>query len=1010
MLKRILKITGIILLSLTTAVSLIPFLFKGKITSLVKKEINKSLNAKFNFDDISISFFRHFPKVSISINEPSVVGLGEFANDTLVVARSFDASVNLISLFKGKEVNVYGVYLESPRIHAIVTKEGKANWDIAKEDTKTSSPDSMASAFQMKLKKYRITDGYLNYRDEIADMYTEIFNLNHEGSGDFTQNTFTLSTTTNAAAVSFTYDKIPWLINTKTGIDADIRVDNSTNKYSFQTDNIYLNNLKLSAKGFLRFVNDSTYDMDIEFHSPGSDFKDILSLVPAVYKKDFDKIKTGGKAVFNGFVKGIYSPDKIPAYNINLEAKDGFFQNPDLPKQLKNIQLAMNLNNPDGITDHAVINIPSGHFEIDNEPFDFRFLLKNPETNRYIDAAIKGKLDLSNISKLVRLEQGTKLSGLVWADLFARGNLTVIENNTSSFAAGGFLDISNLYYAAKNFPQPIQNGNIKLEFENAGGIADKTAVNIPSAHIEIGKDPLDFTLRVTNPVSTLDFTGTANGSFTLDNIKQIVQLEPGTIIAGIMNADLRFSGNKAAIDKKQYDKIKMTGDVNLKNLNYVSKDYPAGIKITHSSLQFNPDNVILKDLSGNYMKTNFSANGIMHNVIAYAMENQPLSGSLNLSADKMNLNEWLGNDTASDSTAANAEPFLVPADMDLTIHAKADKVKYDKVEYNNIDGSLLLNDESIKLQNISAEALDGVMNFSGSYSTKTNKKQPAITLSYDVKDVDVQKAFYAFNTMQKLMPIGQFIAGKLSSRLSMTGNLNGDMVPDFSSLTGNGNLLLLQGVLKKFAPLEKLASTLQIDELKEVSLKDIKNYIEFANGKVLVKPFPLKVKDIEMQIGGMHGFDQSLDYIIQMKVPRKYLGAEGNALLKNLVNQANNKGIPAKLDETVNLSVKMSGSVTNPLIKTELKEMAGDLASEMKQQAVDFAKQKVDSTKNTMKDSLMSVKKQVTADLKSELTNQLFAPKDSSATNNSSLDSTKKKAETTIKNTLKGLLKKKKDN
>ena len=67
--------------------------------------------------------------------------------------------------------------------------------------------------------------------------------------------------------------------------------------------------------------------------------------------------------------------------------------------------------------------------------------------------------------------------------------------------------------------------------------------------------------------------------------------------------------------------------------------------------------------------------------------------------------------------------------------------------------------------------------------------------------------------------------------------------------------------MKKFAPLEKFASTLQIDELKSITIKDIKNYIEFANGKVLVKPFTIKVKDIEMEIGGMHGFDQSIDYM-----------------------------------------------------------------------------------------------------------------------------------------------------
>jgi hypothetical protein len=328
------------------------------------------------------------------------------------------------------------------------------------------------------------------------------------------------------------------------------------------------------------------------------------------------------------------------------------------------------------------------------------------------------------------------------------------------------------------------------------------------------------------------------------------------------------------------------------------------------------------------------------------------------------------------------------------------------VDYRNINGVLLLNDETVKLQNVKTEALDGTIAFNGSYSTKTNKKEPHIALSYDVKDIDVQKAFFSFNTVQKLMPIGQFLDGKLSSQLTMIGNLNGDMMPDFSSLTGNGNLLLLEGVLKKFAPLEKLASTLQIDELKSITIKDIKNHIEFANGKVLVKPFDIKIKDIELQIGGMHGFDQSIDYVVAMKVPRKYLGTQGNNLINGLATQASNKGIPVTLGETVNLNVKMGGSLTNPSVKTELKEVAGDAVADLKQQAVDFAKEKVDVEKQKVKDSVNAVKNQVVNDVKEDIKNKIFGNKDSTKTSN--IDSTKKKAEQTIKNTFDGLFKKKK--
>jgi len=1008
MLKKTLKITGITLITLVTIAFAIPLLFKNQITRLIKTQVNKSLNAKVDFKEVSLSLFRHFPKISISITDFYVVGKNEFASDTLIAVKTLDASANLVSVIKGKDIKIYGVFLESPRIHALVNKNGKANWDITGETPDMQPNDNSSAVFQMSLKKYSIHNGYLQYRDETAGINTEITNFDHEGKGDFTQDMFTLSTTTKAQDVNFMYATIPYLKNVTTDIDADIQIDNKTNKYTFQTGEIVLNNLKLATKGFFQLVNDSMYAMDISFSSPSNEFRDIVSLIPVVYQKDFDKIKAGGKAVFNGFVKGTYSPTEMPAYTVNLDVKDGFFQNPDLPKQLKNIQLGLTLNNPDGMADHAVVTIPSGHFEMDNEPFDFRFLLKNPQTVRFIDAAIKGKLDLSKISKLVKLEEGTKLAGMLWADAFARGNLSSIENHSGPFAAGGFLDIQNLFYSSKTFPQPIRNGNMKVEIENTDGIADKTFVNIPSGHVEVGDDPVDFSLSVRNPVSSCDFAGNARGSFTLDNLKQFVKLDPGTSLTGIMNADLHFSGYKSAIEKSEYDKLNTTGTVNLRNIKYISKDYPTGISIVKSAITLNQKNVVLNSLSGNYLNTNFTADGVLNNLVGYAMENQTLSGTLNLFADKMNLNDWLDTDTTSSSTSAPSAPFLVPANVNFNINTKADRVKYDKVDYKNISGLLTVNDETVNLQNVRTEALDGVINFNGSYSTRSNKKEPDVAIDYDVKDIDVQKAFYAFNTVQKLMPIGQFLAGKLSSQLSMTGKLDGEMMPDFNSLTGNGNLLLLQGVLKKFAPLEKLASTLQIDELKQVSVKDVKNYIEFANGKVLVRPFTFKVKDIEMQIAGTHGFNQSLDYVINMKVPRKYLGVQGNALVNDLVTQASNKGVPLNVGDIVNLEIKMGGSVADPIIKTDLKGLATDASDQLKEQAVDFAKAKLDSTKTAVKDSAKVVKQLVVSNVKEEAKKQLFSSKDSASTK-PSIAETKKTTESAIKNTLGGLLKKKKN-
>ncbi|HSC39150.1 MAG TPA: AsmA family protein, partial [Chitinophagaceae bacterium] len=490
-----------------------PFIFKGKIIKIAKEQINKNLNAAVDFKDLDISFFRHFPRVSVALTGLQVVGTDEFAKDTLISANSIDVAVNLMSVIGGSEYKIHSITVNEPRIHVIVTKDGKANYNITKPDTATAAPSADSTSFKMNLEKYTIKNGYIKYDDATSGMSSEIVNLNHEGSGDFTSDLFTLSTSTTADAVSFSYGGIPYLHNTKTSIDADIQVDNKAAKYSFKTDKVAINELKLTTEGFFQLVNDSTYNMDVRFDAPSTDFRNILSLVPVVYQKDFASIKTSGQALFNGSVKGTYSATQIPAYHVNLGIKDGFFQYPDLPKPVQHINFTLNVDNPDGVTDHTVINIPQGHIEMDNDPFDFRMLLKNPMTSRYIDAAAKGKLDLSKVTQFVKLDAGTKLAGVVNADIQAKGNLSAIQNQQAGeFSAKGFAEISDLYYASPAFPQPIQHTSARINIDNPDGVPDHTVVQIPAAHAEVGKDVLDATLLLKTPMSDPYFEGTAKGS------------------------------------------------------------------------------------------------------------------------------------------------------------------------------------------------------------------------------------------------------------------------------------------------------------------------------------------------------------------------------------------------------------------------------------------------------------------------------------------------------------------
>lgn len=1011
MLKKILKITGIILLVLIIAAVALPMIFKDKITNIAKTEINKNLNATVDFKDVNISLFRHFPRLAVGLDDLKVTGLDDFAKDTLIAAKRIDVAINLMSLFSGSQMKIYSITVDKPRIHALVNKDGKANWDITKPDTTTAEAEE-PSAFSMKLNHYEINDGYIQYEDIPGDMSAEITHLNHSGSGDFTSDLFTLSTSTSAESVNFVYTKIPYLSGAKASLDADIQVDNKQDKYTFKTDDVVLNDLKLSTAGYFQFVNDSTYGMDISFKAPSTEFKTLLSLIPAVYKNDFDKIKTSGKAIFNGNVKGEYNAVKIPSYHINLNVENGFFQYPDLPQPVKNINIAMKVDNPDGITDNTVVDISKGHIEFGNDPFDFRLLLQKPVTDQYIDANVKGKLDLAQVTKFIKLSGDTKLSGLLDADATAKGNIAVItQQKPGPFTANGFINLTNLNYSSKDFPQPLRNSNIQIKFDNPDGVPDHTVINVPVAHVEIGSNPIDFNILLKTPASDPYFDGRAKGKFDLASVSQFTTLEPGMSVSGMLNADIAFRGNKSSIDKSQYDKINTSGTLNISNLAYKSKDYPDGVKVSDAAFTFNPKNITLNTLKAEYLKSNITATGSVDNAIGYALKDEPIAGTLNVSADKVNLNDLMGTSATATvdttKTTTTSSPFEVPKNVAFTLNAKVDKLIYDKVEYDNLKGTVAIKDQTVSLKDVAMNALGGSLSLSGYYSTKTNKKTPDISLSYDIKELDAEKTFNAFNTVQLLMPIGKFISGKINSQLTLDGTLGGDMTPIVKSLTGKGNLLLIEGVLKKFAPVEKLAQTLNINELNGFSLKDIKTYFEFTKGKVLVKPFHVKVKDIDMEIGGMHGLDQSIDYAIAMKVPRSMIGSQGNALINNLAQQAVSKGIPVKLSDYINLNIKMGGTLTSPQLKTDLQQVAGDAVADMKQQAADFAQQKINDAKNEVKDSLNAVKNQAVKDLKADIAKQLLGGGKDSVSGGKSLDDTKKNAEQTLKNTLNGLFKKK---
>jgi len=242
-----------------------PIFLKGPLLRSVKKAIQQQVNASVNFDeDISIGLLRSFPNLSLGIQKISIIGKDSFNGDTLAYLPELRITVDLMSAIGGKEIKVRKIFLKEPRLKLEVLSSGYANWDIVKADTAAAKTDTGGAKISLSLNDLTIEKGYINYLDRSLGFSTELISLNHQSSGDFSKDIFTLKTHTETPSLTLGYGGINWLYHTNTNVDADLDMNMKDMRFGFKAVKARLNELELNSDGFVD-LNDNDIDMDISF-------------------------------------------------------------------------------------------------------------------------------------------------------------------------------------------------------------------------------------------------------------------------------------------------------------------------------------------------------------------------------------------------------------------------------------------------------------------------------------------------------------------------------------------------------------------------------------------------------------------------------------------------------------------------------------------------------------------------------------------------------------------------
>ena len=360
--KKVLIVLFSVIAFIVLALVSIPFLFKDKIKAAVDEAIGKSVNAKvyYNVDKLGLSIFSNFPNISVSMGEFGVINNAPFEGDTLADIKEFKVVVDIMSVISGDKMKINSVLLDEPTFFVQVTKDGKASWDIAKpsETTEPTTPSAEPSTFSLAVDKWEIKNGNVIYDDQSMPLYAKIVNLNHVGSGDLKADLFDMATKTTAEELTVVFDTVTYFNKVKFDADMTLGMDMANSKYTFKDNKFGINAFAFGFDGSIAMPADGSMIYDITFAAKETEFKNILSLVPGVFTKDFDKIKTEGLLAFDGYYKGVMKDStQMPGFGLNLKIDKGMFQYPDLPTAVTNVNMDLNVDDKDGVVDNMVVNL-----------------------------------------------------------------------------------------------------------------------------------------------------------------------------------------------------------------------------------------------------------------------------------------------------------------------------------------------------------------------------------------------------------------------------------------------------------------------------------------------------------------------------------------------------------------------------------------------------------------------------------------------------------------------------
>lgn len=872
---KILKWAGIVIASILFLMFIIPILFPGTISQQVKIFANKHLAGELNYKKTHLTFFRHFPSLTVSVDDFVLKGSRPFEQDTLLAAREVAAGINLKNLIFDREIKIDEIYVNDATANVFVNSKGEANYNVYVSKPSEKPKDTTKAGASIKLDLIKLKNWNIKYNDHAANILVKAKGLNYTGKGGLSEDIFDLETDLDIDQLDFALNRI-WYAQQKT-LHADLITRINTNALTFvlRKNELRINELPLKFTGFVSILKDG-YHLNINAASEKTTIRDMISVLPPQYLEWAKDTKIEGNSDLFFSLKGRFSEPKNlkPNLSAKLKVNNGFVSNSGAPVPMNNLNMDLSVDLPSLDTEKLLLDLKTLSFDLGKNN-QFRAKVRTQGQNEMkVNANIKGAVDLATLDAALGLKD-IELKGLMNTDIQSNGIFSLDKKLFPK--TDGYFNLKNGWLKTKYYPNPILDINILAKIHNTDGTFKSLGVKLDPFKFDFEGNPV-FVNADLQDFEDLLYKVRAKGVLNVGRIYKVFRKE-GMDISGLIMADLSLNGRQSYATTGQYAKLDNRGNLILKNIKATTEFLPKSFYIKEGNFKFENEKMWFQKFYGNYGKSDYTLNGYLLNTINYFIERKgTLHGKFVLRSNYILVDEFmalkegdnrdksLAVEYAKEEHPKSSGVVIVPKNLDVALEAHAKKVNFKGLVLNNLASTASVNTGQVYLKNTTFDIIGSRMQIDARYQDES-----PVTANYDVAlkvdNFNVQRAYKEIDMVREMATAAKNVKGIVSLDYKLKGDFDNNMKPIYPSLEGGGNVNLKDVEVKNLKMLSAVGDNIGANAFDNPDMKGVDIKTSINNNLIHVEPFTFKVSVLRPTISGTTSFNGLLDFRVRVGLP-----------------------------------------------------------------------------------------------------------------------------------------------